>query len=456
MHTLDRENSALAITMAHQLKKLAIGTVAIVAFVLASTSAYADGGLRIRAWESFTKTLTDAPVIVKDKDGKVVSPDDAKTDQTGRYGLDDLPAGEYTVEIQDGSDNGVKKITVADGPAPTRSTRIEIGDKADSSSASAAQTDQNRISASFGPAVSRVENNSTFGIGTVVIGASENFIARTDDDITRIGFDAKASFSLGTSLFLNEGKGSLIGGLSYAKGSDNDFGTATVGEGGVNQVAVTFLREDGGLGTGVSSNTAGDILQGSASVDNSWSLANFGYRESFHPNGPEGLKVQFGGAVVFEQFDNDFHADVDILRGGDSLAHQSTSININDRYYGYEMMAGLAQKFCEGKFRLGVQGFLTPSLHRAEGTIHQNTIFGGGVNQSLEYSESGFALSAGARFKGSVRMGDMGSLSLGYEYSVLGGATHAEIPASPTLQPATFKEDNVQRHFVAAKYRLRF
>lgn len=296
--------------------------------------------------------------------------------------------------------------------------------------------------------VSRVDANSAFGIGTVVVGGGEVFGALVGRWVNRAGFDVDGEFDLAD-------RGILLGpqshakatfGFSYASGSATSSGGATVGAGGVTQAGLTFLTPDGGLGTGVSSAVAGDRLAATVKISNDWMLGYVGYCESFAPRGPGGPEFHIGGAFTFEQFDQDFSGRADILRAGVSLAGQDTRGTTTDKYYGYEFNAGVTLPVTE-RFSAGIEGYVTPSYHTGKASLSQFTDFGAGVTQQLEFSNDNFKVSAGVRTNLQYDFTPTLSLKVSYEYSRLAGVSEVHVPANPNEQPAFFDSGPVDRHF---------
>jgi len=310
------------------------------------------------------------------------------------------------------------------------------------------------VSASL--AVSHVNTGNAFGIGTVVNGAAEQFLAGTNSGISRYGFSLAAAIA--TSGLLG-GAGSLYLNAAWARGTLEATGDEEVGANGVGQVGLTFLYLDGILGTGVGTDFAGDAIVGEAAFSNRWSVAGFGYREALPaPVGPAGSRIDYSVGISYETLRQGGAGDARIVRGDDVLASQSLYTETIDRYFGFRVAGGFTTSLTTNlEFRLG--GYVTPSIHSAWGRMEQFTDFAGGLTQILDVDDVGLGLATGLEAELGFRCcGPSGNLAivLGGEVSLLTGVTSVRVPANPLEQPAAFEPVAMPRAFGFIGLQARF
>jgi len=311
---------------------------------------------------------------------------------------------------------------------------------------------------SIGGSFSRVDVNSRFGIGTRVGPGGELFVTRTRGYIDRGGIDLgvevphSGGYMLGPS-----SRGMLEVRFSYARGEQKGAGSATVGQDGVTQIGLTFLEAEapppGGPGTGTGSTVAGDGLEAFARNDNSWALATLAYCETLEDHPRDNVDFQVGVVGAFERLDQDFWAQGDIVRGGDSLAHQKTWGSTEDSYFGLGARVGVTYRF-NPKLSVNLEGEIVPSYHKGEASLRQVSNFSGGVTQELNHSDSGFTVSGALRAGINWSLSERTSVSFKYEYSRLGAVTEVHVPQNPDEQPAFFDSGYIERHFARAEFNM--
>jgi hypothetical protein len=302
-----------------------------------------------------------------------------------------------------------------------------------------------------------VSVNDNFGSGTVVRDR-EVFGALTPSLITRFGFDFDAAVPLSGGAFVGD-QGKLIGSASYAAGSASDYGTAAVGEDGVSKIGLTYLYLLPGTppSTGVGTDFAGDYIESSASVDNTWSRFSLGYAETIQPSAPGLPNWQIGMEALVERFSQEYYGLSEIYRPGSPdilLAWQETTGSSRNTWVGARISAGLTYPVTD-RLSVGLSASLTPAYRTARAELYQYTSLGG-IEQTLEEEFSGFVVGGSAGASIAYALTEGLSLELSYEKSCLPGVAGLHVPANPDEQPAHFESDTVKRDFYRANLNFRF
>ena len=301
-----------------------------------------------------------------------------------------------------------------------------------------------------------VENPSRLGVGTVVRGGSERFVARTDDWLDSFGGGGGFEYGLG------EGEGKLLGrgGAIYNQfvygdanlvgGNARSSGSATNGENGVTGIGLTFAEYDPTYFTGVGTGTAGYGVSGKAKIDYLGGEAEFGYGQSYGSR-DEPTKPVFvwRGSLYYEGLSYDSDGFAEVTSGGLPYngINQSYDYDSDDYYAGFKA-TGEWYVSPVDRLTLKVGGYVKVGYHWGEADFNQTTNVGGGnqVIQHYRYQDTGFVVGGGLSVNADYAITPTWTIGAGYEFDIVPEVTAVYAPENPNEQPISFSGEAVKQH----------
>jgi hypothetical protein len=299
----------------------------------------------------------------------------------------------------------------------------------------------------------RVQNPSNLGIGTVVGGGSERFLARVDDWLDSFGGGGGFEYGLG------EGEGRLLGrgGAIYNRfvygdadifgGNSHSSGSARNGTNGVTMVGLTFAEFDGSTGVGTGSDGFG--LSGRTDMDYLGGGFELGYGQSYAGDEPTKPVFVWRGGLYYEglNYDSDGYADVtfdDLPYNG---INQSYDYDSDDYYAGFKSTAEFYLRPVD-RLTIKVSGYVKVGYHWGEAEFNQTTGTGGGsqIVQNFHYEDDGFVLGGGLSVNADYAITPTWTIGAGYQFDIVPEVTAVYAPENPNEQPIGFSGEAVQQH----------
>jgi len=302
----------------------------------------------------------------------------------------------------------------------------------------------------------RVQNPSTLGVGTVVGGGPERFVAKVDNWLNSFGGGGGFEYGLG------EGKTGLLGrgGAIYNQfvygdadlfgGNAKSSSSATIGENGVTGIGLTFAEYDPMFLTGIGTGSAGFGVVGSTSIDYLGGMAEFGYGRSYaRADEPAKSIFVWRGSLYYEglNYDSDGFADVtfdDMPYNGINQSYDYAS----DDYYGGFKATGEWYVSPAERLNLKVTGYVKVAYHWGEAEFNQTTGVGGGnlVMQDFHYENDGFVVGGGLSVNADYAISPTWTIGAGYQFDLVPDVTTVYAPENPSEQPIGFSGESVQKH----------
>ena len=294
------------------------------------------------------------------------------------------------------------------------------------------------------------------GFGTVVDGSYERYLLSSDDEFERDGLELRLSKRFSD-------RWQIQAAYSYAEGDGR--AEASVEGGGSTDQALTYATPQAISGYSTSTglflgNSYG--LDGVIDSSNAWSRLSFGAVRTHEVD--DQSVIRFGVGGYFEDIQTEHQADVYGTYMGSPWGgiRQASYVKLSDRYVGLQFDLSYDRVFgTPTPTYAGVSGFLAFANREGRGDLQQGNFCGvcGSGNtfeQRLYVDEDDFATTYGLRANAGIVLGEKLDLRLSYEWSQLGDVTQVRTPANPSEQPATFFNDDAERHFFGIGARLRY
>lgn len=301
-----------------------------------------------------------------------------------------------------------------------------------------------------------VQNPSNLGVGTVVAGGSESFLAKVDRIIHGFGGGGGFEYGLGEGQakggFGPDGayRSFFYGDFNIGGGNSDSSGSAAIGENGVSLLGFTFAEPDGS--TGWSTATDGYSLTGRTKIDYLGGEAELGYGRS-HTLGDESSKSIFvwRGSLYLEGLNYDSNGSADLFFDDMPVGglFQTYDYDSRDLYAGFRTSAEFHFQPIE-RLTIGLGGNVKFGYHSGEADFNQVTGYYNGAfveaAQNFHYEDDGFVVGGGLSVKADYAISPTWTVGVGYEFDVVPEVTSVDVPENPSEQPIDFSGESVKTH----------
>ncbi|MCX7305231.1 MAG: porin [Hyphomicrobiales bacterium] len=300
----------------------------------------------------------------------------------------------------------------------------------------------------------RVQSPSVLGVGTVVGGGPERFVAKVDNWLDSFGGGGGFEYGLG------EGEGGLLGrgGAIYNQfvygdanlfsGNASSSGSARNGVDGVTMVGLTFAEFDGS--TGIGAGSAGFGVTGSTKIDYLGGLGQIGYGRSYgFADSPMKPVYVWRGGLYYEGMEYDSKGSADLTFNDTPYGgyFQDYDYDSEDEYMGFAMTGEVRLRPVD-RLNLKVTGYVKVGYHWGEAEFNQTTGIGGGtlVMQDFHYENDGFVVGGGLSVNADYAISPTWTIGASYQFDLVPDVTTVYAPENPSEQPIGFSGESVQKH----------